>query len=81
MSIGPTVQQLREELGFSQAELADLAHVTLRALRNLEDGNTARPRTIEHIARALGLTPMELYERAAAERSGNACWDRVERTD
>ena len=80
MSIGQTVQQLRVESGFSQAQLADRAHITLRALCNVEDGKTARPRTIERIARALGLTPMQLYERAAAERSGNASLDRgVER--
>ena len=40
--------------------------VTLEALRNVENGNTARPRTIERLARALGLAPMQLYERAAA---------------
>ena len=68
MQIAQTVQQRREEQGFSQAQLADRAHVTLRALRNVEGGKTARPRTIERVARALGLTPMELYERAA-ERS------------
>ena len=65
MQIAQTVQQLREEQGFSQARLADRAHVTLRALRNVECAKTARPRTIERIARALGLTPRELYERAA----------------
>jgi transcriptional regulator with XRE-family HTH domain len=67
MQIAQTVQRLREEQGLSQPQLADLAHITLRALRNVETGNTARPRTIERIARALGLTPMALYERAAAE--------------
>ena len=69
MRIAQTVQQLREEQGFSQPQLADRAEVTLDTLRNVESGNTARPRTIERIARALGLTPMELYERAAAGRS------------
>ena len=67
--IAYTVQQLREEQGFSQAQLADRAGVTVNALRNVESGHTARPRTIERIARALGFTPMELYERAAAGRS------------
>jgi hypothetical protein len=38
----------------------------VEALRNVESGNKAWPRTIERIARALGLTPMQLYERAAA---------------
>ncbi len=69
MQIAQTVQRLREEQGFSHSQLADRAGVTLRALRNVESGNTARPRTIERIARALGLTPMELYELAAAEPS------------
>ena len=82
MRIAQTVQQLRKEQGFSQAQLADRAHITLRALRNVEDGNTARPRTVEHIARALGLTPMELYERAAGEQLANASSDpRMDRID
>jgi transcriptional regulator with XRE-family HTH domain len=80
MQIAQTVRQLRTEQGFSQGQLADRAHVTLRALRNVECGSTVRPRTIERIARALGLTPMELYERAAAKRSDNVCC-RVDRVD
>ena len=66
MTIAQTVQQLRQEQGFSQAQLASRAGVTLEALRNVENGNTARPWTIERVARALGLAPMQLYERAAA---------------
>jgi transcriptional regulator with XRE-family HTH domain len=66
MTIAQTVQQLRQEQGFSQAQLACRAGVTLEALRNVENGNKARPRTIERVARALGLAPMQLYERAAA---------------
>jgi hypothetical protein len=38
----------------------------LQALRKVEGGNTSRSRTIERVARALGLTPMQVYERAAA---------------
>lgn len=68
MRISHTVQQLRQEHGFSQAQLAHRAGVTVNAVRNVESGHTARPRTIERIARAVGLTPMELYERAAAGR-------------
>jgi transcriptional regulator with XRE-family HTH domain len=66
MRIALTVRELRQEQGLSQPQLATLAGVTLEALRNIESGNTARPRTIERVARALGLTPMQLYERAAA---------------
>jgi ribosome-binding protein aMBF1 (putative translation factor) len=44
MSIGQTVQQLRVESGFSQAQLADRAHITLRALCNVEDGKTTHDR-------------------------------------
>jgi transcriptional regulator with XRE-family HTH domain len=66
MRIAHTVRQLRQEQGFSQPQLADRAGVTLQVLRNVESGNTSRPRTIERVARALGLTPMQLYERAAA---------------
>jgi len=62
LTIAHTVQQLRQEQGFSQAQLADRAGITIGALRNVESGYTARPRTIERIARALGLTPMQLYE-------------------
>src|SRR5205085_1195836 len=57
---GQTVQELRHARGLSQAQLAESAHITLDALRNLESGNTTRPRTIERVARALGLTPMQL---------------------
>jgi transcriptional regulator with XRE-family HTH domain len=66
MRIAHAVRQLRQEQGLSQAQLADRARVTLEALRNVESGNKARPRTIERVATALGLTPMQLYERAAA---------------
>ena len=66
MRIAQTVRQLRQEQGRSQAELANRAGITLDAFRNVETGKTARPRTIERIARALGLAPMDLYERAAA---------------
>ena len=66
MRMAETVQQLRQEQGFAQGEFAQHAGITLDALRNVETGGTARPRTIERIARAAGLTPMELYERAAA---------------
>jgi DNA-binding transcriptional regulator YiaG len=68
MSIALTVCELRQEQGLSQPQLAARAGVTLEALRNVESGNKAWPRTIERIARALGLTPMQLYERAAAMR-------------
>ena len=66
MRMAETVQQMRQDHGLSQAQLADRARITLEALRNVEAGNTVRPRTIERTARALGLTPMDLYERAAA---------------
>jgi transcriptional regulator with XRE-family HTH domain len=66
MRIAETVRQLRQEQGFSQTALAERARITLQALRNAEAGNTARPRTIKRIARAIGLTPMDLYERAPA---------------
>jgi transcriptional regulator with XRE-family HTH domain len=66
MRIAHTVRQLRQEQGFAQAQLAARAGVTLEALRNVESGNIPRPRTIETVARALGLTPMQVYERAAA---------------
>jgi len=64
--MGQTVQELRRAYGFSQGQLAGRARILVKTLRKVESGNTARPRTIERIARALDSTPMQLYERAAA---------------
>ena len=66
MRMGKTVEELRQAHGFSQGQLAGRAGILVDTLRNVESGNTAWPRTIARVARALGLTPMQLYERAAA---------------
>ncbi|MFF0478972.1 helix-turn-helix domain-containing protein [Streptomyces sp. NPDC004284] len=51
------MRRLREAAGLTQEELADLAGLSVRTIRDIELGRTARPyrRSLELIAQALGL--------------------------
>jgi transcriptional regulator with XRE-family HTH domain len=52
--LGRNLRQLRIAQGMSQVELAELANVSLGALRHLEIGSTATTSTLVKVLRALG---------------------------
>ena len=52
------VRQAREELGFSQAELAETVGVTTRTVQNWEAGiSSPKPPQVKHIERLLKILP------------------------
>jgi transcriptional regulator with XRE-family HTH domain len=57
------IKELRTHLGYSQAELADHAKLSLRTVQRIENGE-AKPRgyTLQSLAAALKITPDELTE-------------------
>ncbi len=65
--IGDQVRALREEQGLTMTELAEKANVTIAAVSYIER-NLRSPSsdTIEKIARALGVSPGELFPKAEA---------------
>ena len=69
LSFGGLLQQLRAESRLTQEELAEAAHLSPRAVSDLERGvnRTARPQTAELLAGALGLAgpARELFVAAA----------------
>jgi len=56
-TLADRVRHVRHERELTQRELADLADVSQQAINEIEQGNIARPRKIEKIAAALGVTP------------------------
>src|SRR5712691_9005018 len=67
---GYLLRQFRRSLGVTQEELAELAGVSPRGLRDLESGKVTRPRrtTIDGLARALHLAPEARAQLLAAVR-------------
>lgn len=61
-ALGKRVRDLRHSRGFSQELLAELADIHENHVRRIE-GGTANPSylVIARIARALGVTPGDLY--------------------
>jgi transcriptional regulator with XRE-family HTH domain len=58
---GEKLQQLREEMGLSQRELARLAGLTQQTVWRFENGfENAHPQTIRKIAGVLGVEAKEL---------------------
>ncbi len=57
MGFGTVLRTLRAETGLTQEELADRSGLSVRAIRNLESGRTARPQrqSVVLLATALGL--------------------------
>jgi tetratricopeptide (TPR) repeat protein/transcriptional regulator with XRE-family HTH domain len=67
---GDLLRQLRCSLGVTQEDLARLAGISQRGLRDLEHGKVVRPRrsTIDGLARGLRLAPEARAELVAAAR-------------
>jgi transcriptional regulator with XRE-family HTH domain len=61
-ALGKRVRELRNERGFSQERLAELANIHENHVRRIE-GGTANPSylVVGRIARALGVSPAELF--------------------
>lgn len=53
MSIGKRVKNRRDEMGLTQAELAQKVGTSQQAIQQLEDGKTKRPRYIPELSAAL----------------------------
>ena len=61
---GDRLRELREDMMFSQTELAKMAGITQAAISGFELGTrTAQPRTVRRLAEALGVEPRDLIER------------------
>src|SRR5689334_13437294 len=68
-SFAELLRTYRRRCGATQRQLADLSTLSVRAIRNLENGTASRPRkdTVRLIADGLGLSA---GERAALEAAG-----------
>lgn len=68
---GELLRHCRTRRGITQRQLADLATVSVRAIRDIELGRVSRPRpaTVELIADGLGLTGRSREHFAAAGRA------------
>lgn len=61
MTLSSNLKNLREKLGYSQKELADLALVSQSVIGHIEANNRCpRTDTLQKIAKALGVTVSEL---------------------
>ena len=70
MTIGEVIAEIRDELGFSQEQLANLASVTKSTVWKIENGQSPGTRTtLDKIAKALRTTVPELYQRAGLTRA------------
>jgi transcriptional regulator with XRE-family HTH domain len=80
-SLGEAVRQLRLERLLTQAQLSELANVSLSALKNLENGRGSHTSTLIRVVHALGrdewlaalapemtFNPLDLLERRSTNR-------------
>jgi len=59
------LRELREERALSMRELAERSGVTHQTIYRIENGQRkAQPRTVRHLAEALGVAPRELIRRS-----------------
>ena len=61
IAIGKRIKQAREEAGMRQIDLADLIHVSDRAVLDYESGKTRQFRKLHEITSAIGSRPYEWY--------------------
>jgi DNA-binding SARP family transcriptional activator/DNA-binding XRE family transcriptional regulator len=68
--VGVRIHAFRKRVGMSQRDLAALARMSTRALRDIENGHVQRPHagTVRRLTAALGLTEQETDEVQAAAR-------------
>jgi transcriptional regulator with XRE-family HTH domain len=61
IDLSKRIKELRTNLGYSQAELADSAKLSLRTVQRIENGEAkARGYTLQNLASALKISPDEL---------------------
>lgn len=81
MVFGAVLREFRSATAMTQEELADLSGLSVRAIRNLEGGRTARPqrRSVVSLATALRLTDADRAALlTAAGRAADPPWPRCE---
>lgn len=73
---GRLVRGHRDRVGLTQRQLADLSTISVRAIRDLEQGRATRPRhaTVRLIADGLRLGPRARADLEAAARQGQNGW-------
>jgi transcriptional regulator with XRE-family HTH domain len=71
------VRQLRLQARMTPEDLSAKSNVSVRAIRNLESGDTSQPRdnTILQLAEALNVAPDELDAKLRAERATRVSGD------
>ncbi len=63
VAVGKRIRQLRNEIGFSQEELADRAGIDRTYITSVECGKrNISIVNVEKIANALGVTPAKLFD-------------------
>src|SRR5688572_27792251 len=72
---GPRLRSLRQARGWTQLELAMLAGVSERTVRNAECGRPIRRGFLDFLAGALGVEPIEL-SRAPMAIGPRVSWER-----
>lgn len=61
------IRKERQRQGFSQQRLAELAHVTIKTVQDVESGKSEpRITTAHRFARALGVSLLDLFDDTAA---------------
>jgi transcriptional regulator with XRE-family HTH domain len=56
-NVGGRLRLARNEKGWTQQELAVRARTTQAVIQKIENGRSHRPRCLEHLAQALGVSP------------------------
>lgn len=56
MTVGQRIREARDARGWSQGELAERCGLSRPTIARIEAGQHVRMRTLEQVARALGLT-------------------------
>ncbi|MFJ6937905.1 helix-turn-helix domain-containing protein [Streptomyces sp. NPDC101132] len=77
--LGALIRRHRLRIGLTQRELADLSTISVRAIRDLEQGKARRPRTdtVRLIADALRLGPRARAALEGAAQQGRGGWGAV----
>ena len=68
----PTIREIRESQGLTQAELANRAFVSARVISEMENGKPVRKMTLARVCNALGVPVSEVQGVRVLKRSRRA---------